>query len=535
MIDLEIDAVVLQKLQAAYPRPANSAAKALENYRVLLLELIADSLFKGRSTFDVMKGFYTVAAKRLSQEGPTIGGQIKKQRLHAWLIANNLELIEFVEKGNNLSQTISKVKLSKYVTLIDSCEDMGKQLRVAKTNEEIVHILDGDAAENARMFDGLFPDFYEISKTQRQATYELVPVDMHSLRAYIYWLYTAKTDFNRSSLQMFTAQALQILRVAVHTQGKYVQKKKPSKFGRMYYQGVSVQNVNKTLRRAMLGNSWEYDIRSSATAIKLGFAREALAACGSTEDPRNVFNASFLYVERKKELVNDICAEVFLKGSGVSKEKQTEWVKKALTAIGFGATASEHGWQAKDGSWSNPAIVNILRNTEERSRFLNDYYVKKFIEEQAALDEYIVGHIKIEFPEVWESDLFMSGNKRSNAKAVAWVYQHIETRAMNAARDVIKAKGIKVLANIHDAVILQRKLAGDSRDDVEWAMRDNTGISFLHLKATQLKGFERVNIEVEDELDFRMTPSQIFTAMKTWQIEAVAPVNFEIAACVKEA
>lgn len=534
MIDLKTDAVVLQKLQVDYPRPGNSAAKALDSYCALLRELITDSQLKGRSTFDVMKGVYTVAVKRLSQDGPTIGGGGKKQRLHAWLKANNLELIEFVEKGNNLRGKLSKVKLSKYVTLIDAYEDLGKQLRLAKTNADIVHILDGDPVENGRMFDALFPDFYVITKAQRQAAYEFVPVDMKSLRAYIYWLQTAQTNFSHSTVQMFTAQALQILRVAVHTKGKYVQKKNPSKFGRMYYTGLSVQNVNKTLRRAMLGNSWEYDIRSSATAIKLGFAGEALNACGNAEHPRNVFRASFMYVERKKELVNDICAETFLDDSGLSKEKQAEWVKEALTAIGFGATASAHGWRSKDGSWSNPAIVKILRNSDERFRFLNQYFVKKFIEEQAELDAYIVGQIKSEFPEVWESDLFMSGKKRSNAKAVAWLYQHIETKAMNAARDVIKAKGVKVLANIHDAVVLQRKLSEDSRDEVEWTMRDSTGIPYLYLKATQLEGFEKVNIEVEEELDFRVTPAQFLASMKKWYPDGDVPDEFDFSDCVKE-
>lgn len=534
MIDLKIDMVVQQRLQAAFPKPANSAAKALENYRVLLLELIVEAMLKGRSTYDLMFNLYTVAAKRLSQEGPTIGGQGKKQRLHAWLKANNLELIEFVEKGDNLRGMLSKVKLSKYVTLIDVCEDLGKQLRLAKTNVDIVHILDGGSAENARMFGELFPDFYEITKAQRQVAYELVPVDMQSLRAYIYWLQTANTDFSRSKVQMFTAQALQILRVAAHAKGKFVQKKKPSQFGRLYYQGMSVQNVNKTLRRAMLGNCWEYDIRSSATAIKLGFASDAVAGCGSNEHPRNVFRASFMYVERKKELVNDICRDVFL-NSGVSKEKQTEWIKTALTAIGFGATASENGWRSKAGSWSNPAIVEILRNADERFRFLNQYFVKKFIEEQAALDEYIVELIQREFPNVWDSDLFMSGKKRSNAKAVAWLYQHIETWAMNAARESIRAKGIKVLANIHDAIVLQRKLTEDSRNEVEWAMRDSTGIPYLYLKATKLHGFERINVEVEDEIDLRVTPTQFFSSLKDWYPDGNVPTDLNFSNCVKEA
>ena len=95
-------------------------------------------------------------------------------------------------------------------------------------------------------------------------------MDVKSLMAYIYWLRTSANKKSRVRIEHACAQAQTILAVAQVLGGRYLQPKKPSDFGRMYYEGTSVQNVNKELRRAILGNCWEYDIRSSVVAWKLG-------------------------------------------------------------------------------------------------------------------------------------------------------------------------------------------------------------------------------------------------------------------------
>jgi predicted RNA-binding protein YlxR (DUF448 family) len=56
--------------------------------------------------------------------------------------------------------------------------------------------------------------------------------------------------------KLYELQADTILRIAQHTNGYFLQEKKASAFGRNYYVGTSVQNVNKELRRAMLGNCY---------------------------------------------------------------------------------------------------------------------------------------------------------------------------------------------------------------------------------------------------------------------------------------
>ena len=89
--------------------------------------------------------------------------------------------------------------------------------------------------------------------------FDVLPINIPSLEAYISWLCNGATLISTGRLMSYKKQATDILKVAKHTGGFLPQRKKLSPFGRTYYAWNSVQNVNKELRRAMLGNCWEYD------------------------------------------------------------------------------------------------------------------------------------------------------------------------------------------------------------------------------------------------------------------------------------
>ena len=79
-----------------------------------------------------------------------------------------------------------------------------------------------------------------------------------------------------------------------------------SLFGRMYYEGTSVQNINKELRRAVLGNCFEYDIRSSVVAWKMGWAKQYIDAYGQGKDLRKVFSATLNFLEDKADFMGTV-------------------------------------------------------------------------------------------------------------------------------------------------------------------------------------------------------------------------------------
>jgi hypothetical protein len=92
--------------------------------------------------------------------------------------------------------------------------------------------------------------------------------------------------------------------VAYISGGFYLQRKKPSVFGRNYYAGISIQNVNKELRRAILCDCFEYDIMSSAIAWEMGYARSLVREYCPEEDVDKVFSTTIIYLEDKTNFIN---------------------------------------------------------------------------------------------------------------------------------------------------------------------------------------------------------------------------------------
>jgi len=295
-------------------------------------------------------------------------------------------------------------------------------------------------------------------------------------------------------------QALTILGVAAVTKGYYLQRKKPSPFGRMYYEGTSVQNVNKELRRAMLGNCWEYDIRSSVVAWKMGYARSFMAASGLGESLKASFPATMLYLEDKKDFMATTQHFVFLKSSAVPKDLKPKLLKQAFTAISFGARQTAKGWLDAMGNWTNPALVEILQNSDDRARFLADDTVKLFIKEQNALDDYLYGLFKRFRPDLLlEPYLQTDSGRPSKAKVLAYLYQHGETHVMNIVRQVAMVNGRMPIANVHDAIFFKRALGVDLKSEIECQMREQTGNAFWHLTPKQIARYTPRSLNAERE------------------------------------
>ena len=88
---LKVNPVVLERLRAAYPRPHSSASNALQKYQDLLESLLFQATNR-RSRYETIFNLFSIPVSKLIHEGPQIGGA--KVRLHAWLQANDLALIE---------------------------------------------------------------------------------------------------------------------------------------------------------------------------------------------------------------------------------------------------------------------------------------------------------------------------------------------------------------------------------------------------------------------------------------------------------
>jgi hypothetical protein len=488
MLTLTIDPIVLERLQQAFPKPKTSAAKALKKYKELLEHLLFKVMQRGRSNYETLLNCYSLPVSQLTHDGPHIGSA--KVRLHKWLNDNQLHLVEKVEEGSNLTGLVSLVKLSELVVLDDVTSEISLAIQNVTTPAELSQVLSSDSQKNQELFSALYPDYFGyLSPAQRDQVFDVVPIDVPSLEAYIAWLNTKATKMSPGRVRVYTEQALLILAVAKHTGGFYPQRRKPSPFGRTYYSGISVQNVNKELRRAMLGNCWEYDIRSSVVTWKMTFAQELTDQLYPFKECRKLFWASWLYLEDRADFMRDVRKDVFGKTSELSVEFQEKLIKEAITAISFGARATVNGWREASGTWVNTALGDILKNSSQRNAFLNSGAVQAFIKEQALLDTYIADGLKTEMPDVYFGPLITRNIKPSKSKAVAFAYQKSETRVMNVAYAVLAKHRIKPIARIHDAFVVRQRLTIDLRSEIIEEMKDQTSNDHWKLTRTELKKY----------------------------------------------
>jgi predicted GNAT family N-acyltransferase len=104
----------------------------------------------------------------------------------------------------------------------------------------------------------------------------------------------------------------------------------------------------------------------------MGWAKEYMLTHAPGQYIRKVFQATILYLEDKGDFMSTVKHFTFGTDSPVPKDLQTKLLKTAFTAISFGARVSSTGWKNDSGQWTNPAIVDILKNSEDRNRFLAD-------------------------------------------------------------------------------------------------------------------------------------------------------------------
>ncbi|BDU53382.1 hypothetical protein [Limnohabitans sp. INBF002] len=471
MIKINVRPEVEQALAAAFPLPKNSAKRALAKYVKTLEGLVCQALMHGQSPVQRKLGAYSISLQRLANLGGQIGEN--RKRVHAWLRENGLELVRTVTQGSNLTGKISDVKLTELVVMTEEWDELEEPLSVAVSG----------CMNTAERWS---PD-----------EYDALQVNQKSLQAYIQWLTDESSLMKVESKSLALRQARTILATAISEGGWYYQRKRPSFFGRIYYEGTSIQNVNKQLRSAILGDCWEYDIRSSVISWKMGFAKSVLAANQDGRTVREAFSVTTGYLEDKADFMRTMRHFTFLEGTNVPKELQTKLLKAAVTAISFGARATTTGWYDMTGAWKNSALVDIIKNSEERKRFLGDATIRKFIQEQNCLDNYIFNHFQNDAGDILTSPFLQTSSGRlSKSKVLAFYYQQSETQVMNVLREVAASHGRKPLANVHDAVFFRNRLGADLKSEIEMEIQEKTMNHYWRLESTQLFKYTSVSKDV---------------------------------------
>ena len=486
MLKITVNEIVLDQLRQAFPTPPNSAKKALDKYIALLERMINDCLQMGRTELGRKLNAYDISVERLRNNGGQIGPD--KIRTHKWLKANNLSLIRTIQLGTKFNGKVSIVKLTE---LVATSDDMSMGVLTEKTKEQLDEFLNDLTVSDSDFVNSLFPTLNSLTEEQASVLFDVALIDVESVQNYIHWLIHGAKHFNKNQRETNLRQAQVVLRISQFSGGILPMEKIHSKFGRTYYGGTNVQNVHKSLREAMLGDSYEYDIRSSVISWKMGFARECFETMFSHKSFNKEFSAILGYLQDKKEFMAIVLHDTFDKSSNSNRDHQEKIVKKALTAFSFGARLSEHGWYETNGDYKRPSLATTITNMDERKRFMESPMIKKFVAEQKLLDHYIYKKFTETCPHLLKMpELQTSSGRASKSKVMAWLYQHAETIVMDVVRSELQKLNIEVIANVHDAIVVRQKLTNYQREEIEFKMREVTNIKYWRLGQTKYERYQ---------------------------------------------
>lgn len=489
--------MVSAALKRAMPK-TNKAELALEKYITVLERHLEQSLLHmDDNMYRFFKHFY-VSTHDLSQEVGQFVIDGKRQYLHKWLQANNLNLMHVVKKGLKGSD-YSTVALTRHVTMTDAMDI--RQLQ-QKTIDELDALLNDKALTDTDFFYKMFPDFLSMSQAQLSQNYDLCPVDVKSLNQFIVFLTKRANKMNAVKRQMLVRQAKAIVRIAGAGNNSLPMKKNLSHFGRTYYTGrLNVQSIHTILRHAMLGNCYEYDIRSSVVAWKLGFAWQICDRNGIAPQTFDTnFKTCLMYLADKKKFRETVRQQTFGNSNDITEDMQMDVVKQALTAISFGARKYKHGWIDQSGKEFNPAIVKIIADQTARLNFYACQEAAAYMDENKRMDEIITEYAKEKDPTLKnDAELQTASGRISNSKLMSYLYQQSESIVMDLVRKEVKAVYKTVLANVHDAIYINEKLHSADKKRIELLMRSHTGLQFWHLDEEKISGYKGISDEIRKE------------------------------------
>jgi hypothetical protein len=234
----------------------------------------------------------------------------------------------------------------------------------------------------------------------------------------------------------------------------------------------------------------------------MGWAKQYIDARGQGEDLRKVFSATLNFLEDKADFMGTVRYFTFGDSSPVHKDFQPKLLKQAFTAISFGARQNSTGWQNESGGWTNPALVDIIKNSADRERFLADPTVQAYINEQGILDAYLYELVKTQRRDLLSKSFLQTPSGRpSKSKILAYLYQHDETEVMDIVCEIAAQRGREPIARVHDAIFFKQKLNVDLRHEIEMTMQDRTNNPYWRLTPKQLERYEPryFDLKMEEE------------------------------------
>ena len=230
---------------------------------------------------------------------------------------------------------------------------------------------------------------------------------------------------------------------------------------------------------------------SCAIAWKMGFAQDYINQNAIGSSVQQEFPALLNFLTAKAALYGQIRASLYPNAHASEHADQIRQLKTAFTAIGFGARKSSTGyWYDATGELQVNALFDLFdRNETAYQAFISCGDVVDYIAENNKLDTFIFDWIKQRDPQILNNPVVRTAKRASQSKVLAFYFQHGESRVMNMVNDQVQQLGHRVLARIHDAIILRGQLESADKLKIEQSIQSATQNPYWRLDEKQLLGF----------------------------------------------
>lgn len=282
------------------------------------------------------------------------------------------------------------------------------------------------------------------SSVDAECELHFAPINTYSLENYV--LATTALYSDDDTIKRNLRDARLILAVARECDSRLPQIVNHSSFGRIYYRGLNLQNVHRTVRHAALGAGYSVDINSSVFNWKYAMTP---------------FNQELTYtrelIQDKTRIRKHLAQRVF----GNTRERSIKTIKEVLTAISFGAKETSNSWwrDAQTGAWTQGSISKIILSPALREQLFKDAWMQNFMAEQKRINDYIGTELAEsaragEIPHKYLEDLRSERGRISKSKLIAWAYQQSEQQVM---RKILNWSRAEVTLQVHDGVYFKTK------------------------------------------------------------------------------
>jgi len=372
---------------------------------------------------------YHIRRKRISIKLGQYSELGKRKFWLDWFESSPYSLYTIVERGNNLIQENTKVKL----------------------NYEIA-----DAEELTAWPKESIQEYYKKSIKDVE-DYFATPIDLQSLNIFIQrslnvesmGRWDNKTQSYKWADDAYKAKAAENLKQAVcilklQEDSRLNQAYKYSEFGILYFMGLNLQNCSKELRHAALGHCYSIDIDVCSQAWKVHL-------CESINSNIKMGHTRSLIKDK-----NGFRSQL----AKVLGDKHQRRAKQIITAIGFGADIEATPWPTGNDNYKLPAIREIV-NKEEVELLTGSRWFMEFIDEQKSMNKLVLERTMLDNAKEDMPDCVKDRAGRVNKnKVMAFLYQQAEyTYLAEIMKYVIDRFGQEeLLLPVHDAVYIKHRI-----------------------------------------------------------------------------